>query len=228
MKGLELSQSRTTQFGRRTVLAAGVISLAAALAGCGFTVRRASDPIRSTDGKIVDSAEFSTLDKQGIVTALNSKSLRLDFRKGFIAKSDVGLHDSDYASDVMADQSKGEKFRLTIKGTAGTLEAETDHVRFLTTDSIPTLETVTYFLSTESVDEYVQLLRDAVQDYGLSPEPVERWIEATRNNPGRKSDYSLNVGSNLGFDVGYELSYDGSKNVQVIIVSVSTLDHVIG
>ncbi|MHA7241915.1 hypothetical protein [Paeniglutamicibacter antarcticus] len=74
----------------------------------------------------------------------------------------------------------------------------------------------------------MQLLRAAVQDYGLSSEPVERWIETTRNNPGRQFDYSLNVGSKLGFDVGYELSYDGSKNVQVIIVSVSTLDHVVG
>ncbi len=159
---------------------------------------------------------------------MNSKSLRLDFRKGFIAKSDVGLQDSDYASDVMADKRRGEKFRLTVKGTAGTLEAETDHVRFLTSDFIPTLEMVTYFLTTESLDEYVQLLRAAVQDYGLSSEPVERWIETTRNNPGRQFDYSLNVGSKLGFDVGYELSYDGSKNVQVIIVSVSTLDHVVG
>ncbi|WP_210099907.1 hypothetical protein [Paeniglutamicibacter antarcticus] len=143
-----MPESRARQFGRRTVLSAGAISLAAVLAGCGFSVRGASDPTGSTDGQFVDSAEFSTLDKQGIARALNSKSLRLDFRKGFIAKSDVGLQDSDYASDVMADKRRGEKFRLTVKGTAGTLEAETDHVRFLTSDSIPTLEMVTYFLTT--------------------------------------------------------------------------------
>ncbi|MDO5745769.1 MAG: hypothetical protein Q4P23_15045 [Micrococcaceae bacterium] len=176
----------------------------------------------------MDDAEFSMLDKLGIATALHSKSLRLDFRQGAIAKSDVGLQDSDYASDVMADKSKGEKFRLTIKGTDGTLKAETDHVRFLTTDSIPTLEMVTYFLTAESLDEYVQLIRDAVQDYGLPPEPAKRWIETTRNNPGRKSGYSLNDGNSLGFDVGYDLRYDGSKNVQVIIVSVSKFDSVAG
>lgn len=169
----------------------------------------------------MDSGEFSTLDELGIARAKASKSLRLDFRGGAIAKSDVGLPDSSYGPDVVAND--GEKLQLSIRGTEGTLEAETDHVRFFTTDTSPVLTAVTYFLTAETLAEYVQLLRDAVHEYGLDPDAVERWVEETRNDPGHKSSYAIGVGADKGFDVGYDLRYDGGKDIQVIIVNVSKL-----
>ncbi len=206
---------------RRSVLAGAAVVLGAALGGCGFTVRRTSGPPSYSAAELVDSGEFSTLDELGIARAKASKSLRLDFREGTIAKSDVGLTDSAYGPDVVAPE--GEKFQLTIRGTEGTLEAETDHVRFFTTDTSPVLNVVTYFLTAETLDEYVQLLRDAVQEYGLDSETVERWVEGMRSDPGDKSSYAIGVGGAKGFDVGYDLRYDGGKEIQVIIVSVSKL-----
>ncbi|ALV47182.1 hypothetical protein MB46_18490 [Arthrobacter alpinus] len=206
---------------RRAVLAGAAVVLGTVLSGCGFTVRRTSGPPTFTPEELVDGGEFSTLDELGIARAKASQSLRLDFREGTIAKADVGLPDSSYGPDVVAN--KGEKLQLTIRGTTGTLEADTDHVRFFTTDTSPELSVITYFLTAETLDEYGQLLRDAVSDYGLDSEAVERWIEGTRDDPGGKSSYAVGVGDSLGFDVGYDLRYDGGKEIQVIIVSVSKL-----
>lgn len=203
------------------MLAGAAVVLGSALGGCGFTVRRTSGPPSFPAEELVDNGEFSTLDELGIARAKASKSLRLDFREGTIAKSDVGLPDSSHGPDVVA--AEGEKFQLTIRGTEGTLEAETDHVRFFTTDTSPVLTVITYFLTAETLDEYVQLLRDAVQEYGLDSDAVERWVEGMRGNPGDKSSYAIGVGDAKGFDVGYDLRYDGGKDKQVIIVSVSKL-----
>lgn len=169
----------------------------------------------------MDSAEFSTLDELGIARVKASKSLRLDFRGGSIAKSDVGLQDSAYGPDVVA--LDGEMLRLTIRGTGGTLEAATDHVRFFTTETSPELTMVTYFLTAETLDEYVQLLRDAVQEHGLDAEAVERWVEETETDPGDKDSHAIGSESDKGFYLGYDLRYDGGKEIQVIIVTVSKL-----
>ncbi|POH61209.1 hypothetical protein [Arthrobacter glacialis] len=206
---------------RRMVVAGALAVLGPALAGCGFSVRKSSGPPDFTPEELVDNAELSTLDELGIARAKASRSLRLDFRAGSIAKSDVGLPDTAYGPDVIANE--GEKLRLTIAGSSGTLEADTNHVRFVTTDSSPVLDVVHYFLTAETLDEYVALLRDAVHSYGLDADPVERWITSTQEEPGKKSSYAVGVGKALGFNVEYDLRYDGSKTTQVIIVGVSKL-----
>ncbi|WP_237762411.1 hypothetical protein [Arthrobacter sp. ERGS1:01] len=167
----------------------------------------------------METTEFSRLDDAGVAQILASKSMRLDFRQGTIPKAEVGLPDSAYAPDVVAPT--GDKFTLSVTGGSGTLNAQTDHVRFTTTDTSPDLDLVYYFLTTESLDQYVQLVRDAVTDYGLNADAANRWIDGALKDPGKKSNYSLGDGNKLGFNVGYDLRYDGSKKTQVIIVTVS-------
>lgn len=217
-----MSPSTSLLLRRRTVLAGAAAALGMGLAGCGFTFRKTSGPPHFTPEELVDNAEFSTLDELGIARAKASKSLRLDFRDGSIAKSDVGLPDSAHAPDVVA--AKGEKFHLTVTGSAGTLEAETDHARFGTTDTSPELDTVYYFLTATNLQDYVQLLRGGVREYGLDAEVTERWIAGAEADSGGKSSYSLGEGNALGFNVGYDLRYDGSKGTQVVIVTVSAGD----
>lgn len=207
---------------RRTVLAGAAVVFGMGLAGCGFTFRKTSGPPQFSPEELVDDGEFSTLDDIGVARAKASKSLRLDFSRGAMAKSDVGLPDSAYGPDVIA--KKGEKFRLAITGSAGTLQAETDHVRFGTTDTSPDIDRIYYFLTTDNLDSYIQLLRDAVTDYGLDAEVTERWISGAEADSGGKSSYSLGEGNALGFNVGYDLRYDGSKGTQVVIVTVSAGD----
>lgn len=201
--------------GRVAVLVA-TLFIACGLTSCGFTV---GEPNNATEGSTMKTTEFSRLDDAGVAQILASKSMRLDFRQGAIPKADVGLPESAYAPDVVAPM--GDKFKLSITGGSGTLAAETDHVRFTTTDTNPDLDLIYYFLTTEDLDQYVQLLRDAVTDYGLNADATNRWIDDALKNPEKKSNYSLGNGNKLGFNVGYDLRYDGSKKTQVIIVAVS-------
>lgn len=203
---------------RRTMLIASAGVLGAALTGCGFSVRNASGAPNFTPEELVDTAEFCTLNELGIARAKASKSLRLDFRAGSIPKSDVGLPDSAYGPDAVAKES--EKFQLTTMGTAGTLTAQTDHVRFGATDTSPIVDSVHYFPTVETLEDDLKILRDAVDSYGPHTVPVERWIASAQENPGKKSSYAVGAGKSLGFDVEYDLRYDGSKKQQVISVGV--------
>lgn len=218
-KGLVLPDSKIVRFNRRAALAGAAVLLGAVLGGCGVSIRKTSGPPSFSPEELADTAEFSTLDELGVARAKASNSLRFDFRTGSLPKADVGLPDSAYAPAVVAND--GEEFRLSIKGSAGTLEAETDHVRFVTTDSIPMLTIITYFLTTESYEDYVKMIRDAVVNYGMDPGPANRWIEMTSRDRSRDSSYVVGDGNALGFYVTYDLRYDGSKKVQVIIVTVS-------
>ena len=209
-------RSGTVAAMRRVGLAATATVLACGLAACGVTV---GEPGETTQKSTLAGAGFSHLDAAGVAQIKESGVMRLDFTGDAIAKADVGLSDSAIAPDVVAP--KDTKFSLSIQGSNGTLSAQTDHVRFTTTSSIPDIYTVYYFLKATDLPDFVTLVRDGVAAYGMNSDAAQRWLEATEADPGRKSDYSLGSGDKLGFDVGYELSYDGSKDVQVIVVTVS-------
>ncbi len=167
----------------------------------------------------MQDTEFSRLDAAGVAQIKESGVMRLDFTGDAIAKADVGLSDSAIAPDVVAP--KGTTFALSVKGSNGVLSAQTDHVRFTTTSSIPDIYIVYYFLTATNLPDFAKLVRDGVAAYGMNSDAAERWLDTTEADPGRKSNYSLGSGDKLGFDVGYELSYDGSKDIQVIVVTVS-------
>lgn len=201
--------------GRRTVLASAAVVLGLSLSGCGYTI---GGPLKATAAP-VPTTEFSRLNESGVAQINASKSVRLDFRTGAVAKSDVGLPESAYGPELVAPQ--GEKYQLSITGSEGTLTAQTDHVRFTTTDSMPTLDIIYYFLTADTAEEYFQLVRDGVKTLGIDQADAERWISGVEADPGKKSNYSQGDGSALGFNVGYDLRYDGSKDTQVVIVTIS-------
>ncbi len=203
----------------RWALTIAALLLACSLISCGITSDNSAE---TTQESTMQTTEFSRLDDAGIQALMASKSVRLDFRNGTIAKSDVGLAEDSYAPDLLAPS--GSTFTLEIQGSQGLLTATTDRVRFTTTDTAPDIDLVYYFLTASNLDDYVQLLRDGVRDYGLDEEGTNRWIEGALADPDKKSSFSLGVGNNLGFNVGYDLRYDGTKDVQVIIVTVSATD----
>lgn len=204
-----------TPVGRRTILASTAVVLGFSLTGCGYTIggplKVSADPAPST--------EFSMLNESGVAQIQESQSVRLDFRTGAIVKSDVGLLDSAYGPDLVAPQ--GEKFQLSIAGSEGTVTAQTDHVRFTTTDNMPTLDIIYYFLTADTAEEYFQLVRDGVENLGIDLADAENWIDSVKANPDENHEYVLSPGFKPGFSVSYDLRYDGSKATQVIIVSVS-------
>lgn len=169
-------------------------------------------------------AGFSILDDSGLQRVKQNGSARFDFREGAIAKPDVGLPDSAYAPDLVAPD--GTKFQLQLEGVTGVREAETDRIRFNTTDTIPTMDIVYYFLTAGSFEDLSRLLSEGVEKYGIDADAVERWIDTVETNPGIKDSYALAPGNALGFDVVYDRRYDGSKDAQVAIVPVSATEKI--
>ena len=211
------NRSNTTRSAPRSTLWLLMAALACfALTGCGFTL---GGPSTNTQEAPMPTTEFSLLNEQGVAQIKESKSIRLDFRTGALIKHEVGLPDSAYGPELVAP--RGQKFLLSIVGSEDTVTAETDHVRFTTTDTMPTLDIIYYFLTADTGEEYFALVREGVEKYGIDRADAENWIDSVKARPDEKHEYVLTPGFSPGFGVTYDLRYDGSKATQVIIVSVS-------
>lgn len=140
-------------------------------------------------------------------------------RGGELLKSAVRVTD-DAGGPEISTHGAG-KIALTVAAPSGEIRGQTDRIRFLTTDTQPDFSQVTYFLSADTRDEYFALIRDGVQRYGIESRAAEAWIASISGQPEGKSSFALGPGTATGLNVSYDLRYDGSKDVQVIIVQVS-------
>jgi hypothetical protein len=164
---------------------------------------------------------YARLDAAGIEQIKASKVARLDMSSGQLTKASVGLPDgSSEAPDVLM---RDGVMALEIQGPAGTVTAQTDRLRLNGMNTRSEFTEVTYFLTAPSLDEYTGLIRDGVNLYGIDGDSAERWIESISDRPEDKGDFALPPGTSTGLEVTYDLRYDGSKDVQVIIVHVSPL-----
>ncbi|MDI2035549.1 hypothetical protein [Paenarthrobacter nitroguajacolicus] len=173
----------------------------------------------TSQGSTVITSEFSTLDAAGVDRIRKEKRARLDMGSGTLQKSAVQVSEDSYGPEINTQDSG--KIDLTIVGPSGEISAQTDRLRFKTTDARPDFTEVTYFLTANSVEEFTSLIRDGVDQYGIDADDAERWITSNGRNPSGKSDYSLTSGTSTGLEVNYDLRFDGSKDTQVIIVHVS-------
>lgn len=195
-----------------------------ALTGCMPAMPQPSSPTSapsSSAGSTVKTSEFSTLDAAGVETIRDTRTARLDMRSGTLQKASVRLAQDSFGPEI--NTRDFGKISLTIAGPSGNVEAETDRIRFNTTEQRPDFREVTYFLTAGSLEEYIALIRDGVEKYGVDSASAERWISSVKGNPGTKSDFSITSGTSTGLEVNYDLRYDGSKDVQVIIVHVHPL-----
>lgn len=172
-------------------------------------------------GSTVQTSEFSTLDASGVDAIRETRTARLDMRSGTLQKASVRLTDDSFGPEINTRDTG--KISLTIAGPSGNVQAETDRIRFNTTEQEPDFREVTYFLTAGSLEEYIGLIRDGVEKYGVDSASAERWISSTESNAGTKSDFSITSGTSTGLEVNYDLRYDGAKDVQVIIVHVNPL-----
>jgi hypothetical protein len=159
------------------------------------------------------------LDEAGIAQIKVSKAARLDMTSGQLTKASVGLEDgTSQAPDV---QMPDGVMVLEIEGPGGTISAKTDRLRFNGMNTRSDFTEVTYFLTAASLEDYTALIRDGVDRYGIGSGSAERWIDSISNRPKEKSDFALTPGTSTGLRITYDLRYDGSKDVQIIIVHVS-------
>ncbi|WP_164199129.1 hypothetical protein [[Micrococcus luteus] ATCC 49442] len=162
---------------------------------------------------------YARLDKAGIEQIKASKAVRLNMSSGRLTKESVGLEDgSSQAPDV---QTRDGEMTLDIQGPAGTVSARTDRLRLNGLNTRSDFTEVTYFLTARTLEEYKALIRAGVDRYGIDSGSAEGWIESISSRPGKESDFALTPGTSTGLQVTYDLRYDGSKDVQVIIVHVN-------
>lgn len=173
----------------------------------------------TSQGSTVITSEFSTLDAAGVDRIRTDKQARLDMSNGSLQKSAVRVSEDSYGPEINTQDSG--KINLAIVGPSGEITAQTDRIRFKTTDARPDFTEVTYFLTAASAEEFNALIREGVDQYGIDADDAERWISSTSKDPSAKSDYSLTSGTSTGLEVNYDLRFDGSKDTQVIIVHVS-------
>ncbi|MBA3783505.1 MAG: hypothetical protein H0X12_16845 [Nocardioides sp.] len=162
---------------------------------------------------------YARLDEAGVEQIKASRVARLDMVSGRLTKVSVGLEvDAPYAPSVGVEDGT---IALTIEGPNGTVSAHTDQLTFDTVASEPDFGEVTYFLTADSADAYYDLIRDGVDRYGIPGEAAESWIDSISSRPQDESSFALGPGTSTGLDVTYDLRYDGTKDVQVIIVHVN-------
>lgn len=203
------------------LLAAVLLAAPLLLTGCVVPYGGSSPAITATDRGSAAADVYSTLDADGIGHIRQTKSARLDMTSGRLSKESVALQDgTSQAPDVKID---GGNMELVIDGPSGTINAQTDRLRLNGMNTRSDFSEVTYFLTADSLDEYVALIRDGVDRYGIDSDSAEGWIESTASRPEEKSDFALQPGTSTGLRVTYDLRYDGSKDVQVIIVHVNPL-----
>lgn len=195
-------------------------ALAATLALSACQSAGPADPTSasSSPGSTVKTSEFSTLDAAGVDTIRETQAARLDMSSGRLDKAAVRVAADSYGPEI---NTRGAgKISLSIAAPNGEITAETDRIRFNTTARRADFSEVTYFLTANSLDEYVALIRDGVERYGISEASAEDWISSTQADPDSKSDFSITPGTAIGLTVNYDLRYDGGKDTQVIIVHV--------
>ena len=209
-------QDASRGFRRNGSAATALLVAGLLLTGCTVTSGPAPTPPVMTT---LAPGAFSTLDEAGVQQIKASRTARLDMRSGTLEKAAVNIDANEVFGPEINTRGSG-KINLTIVGPTGEVTAQTDRIRFLSGETRTDFSSVTYFLSTESREEFFGLIRDGVQHYGIDKESAEDWISSTEQDPGGKSDFSIQPGYATGLLVNYDLRYDGSKDVQVIIVHV--------
>lgn len=205
---------------RRAVASIAVVTAIVSLTACGIRIPPIDPNPDSDKGTTVTGTDLSTLDADGIARILDSKEARFDMSEGTIDKSVLGLPADEYAPDV---QSRDGLISLSIVGPQGTVEAETDRIRFFTTDAQPDVDRITYFLVAESPEQFFDLLRAGSDAYGLDRASVDDWIDSVATDSDGVSDFSFAPGTSVGLNVNYDVRYDSSAAVQVAIVEVYPL-----
>lgn len=197
-----------------------IMSASLVLAACSSSDPK-SDPSPAASGTSSGSG-FSTLDPAGIEQILASKVARLDMGSGTLDKAEVRVADDSAGPEI--DAGDTGTIALTIAAPEGEILADTDRIRFNTSQERGDFSEVTYFLTADSPEAYFDLIREGVTRYGIDQDSAESWIASTEADLGGSDDFAITAGTSIGLEVSYDLRYDGSKDTQVIIVHVLPLE----
>ncbi|MFC9772543.1 MULTISPECIES: hypothetical protein [unclassified Pseudarthrobacter] len=194
--------------------AAALLLTSLVLAGCAGGPQAASTAPSPPSG----AKTYAVLDPAGIERIKTSGLAIFDMKSGELTNESVGLGGgTSQAPDVLMPDGLMD---LKIEAPTGMISAKTDRLRLNGMNSGSGFQEMTYFLTAGSLEDFKALIRDGVDRYGIPSESAEGWIESVSTRPEDKGDFALAPGTATGLEVQYDLRYDGSKDVQVIIVHV--------
>lgn len=162
----------------------------------------------------------STLDQAGIAKITADRAATLDLSSGRLSRSAAGL--AEGMQSPMVDLAGKGMMRLTIKAPHGTIEAQTDVLRALIFEGQSDVDTLTYFLTAETKEDFLTLARSGTA-YGIDGGAIETWAKSVGDAPTGRHYFVLPAGESTGLRVVYDLRFDADKKVQVIIVTVNPL-----
>ena len=166
----------------------------------------------------------SRLDEAGVARIKETGEVFFDVSDGQLLLSDVGLSVGDHVPDVSAEFLMD----VVVRGPKGEVVAQTDYLRFLAYDGDPDIALITYFLTAESGEELVELVRYGLDNYRdseegmmLSTDNIEGRLEGILREPERPRRFETTIGYGPGFAIDYSVDYKGVGHVNVIIVGIS-------
>ncbi|QTF70779.1 hypothetical protein [Arthrobacter woluwensis] len=202
---------------RASLASVAALGLMCVLPACGVaTDAPGHDHASSAQGASV--VGNSTLDHAGVAKITADRSARFDFSSGTLTRNAVGLGQG--LQSPMVDLRGTGMMDLRISAPQGEITARTDVLNALVYDGKDTVDELSFFLTTESKDEYIAAVRAAVTDYGIDQARVEEWIRGLNDHPTGRHYSALPPGYKTGLEVIYDLRFDYDKKVQVIIVTV--------
>ncbi|TDP99873.1 MULTISPECIES: hypothetical protein [unclassified Leifsonia] len=163
------------------------------------------------------SATNSQLDETGLKKIYETCQVTFDISRNELLKEDLALPaTARYVPSITTDGP----IALTLQGSKGTLTARTDHIRFFSVEEEPWVD-ITYFLTAETLEEFVTIIRDGAEAYGFDKTSAEYQIKAMKDRPNDGFKIALDPGYKLGFEVIYDLRYRGPGHVNTVIVLVT-------
>ncbi|WP_017200174.1 hypothetical protein [Arthrobacter sp. M2012083] len=188
------------------------------LTGCAAAVPNGPATASTAPSALTGAKTYARLNPAGIEQIKKSRMAVFDMTSGELTKESVGLENgTSQAPDVLISDGLME---LKIEAPTGLISAKTDRLRLNGMNDRSDFGEITYFLKADSFEDFTALIRDGVERYGIPGESAEGWIESMSSRPEDEGDFSLAPGTSTGLRVSYDLRYDGSKDVQVIIVHV--------
>jgi hypothetical protein len=163
------------------------------------------------------SSGSSQLTEAGLKQIEESGEVVLDFSKGELLRSDVGLALEDPVPDV----AFGKMLTLRLVGPKGAVTTRTDRVRFESVRGTKEIASVYYFLVADSAEGLFGQLRQGVKDFGLPGQRVEQYIADVELARDEEYQSPVGEGYRIGSEVGFEPEYGGPGHVNVTIVTVS-------
>jgi hypothetical protein len=194
------------------------------LSGCGAVqalTTGSSTPhcdTRTKQGTTMNDAKTSRLDEAGLKRLYETCQVTFDLTRNELLKEDLGIPAT--ASGV-PDIATDGLMTLTLQGSQGTLKARTNYITFFAPEQEKGVDEIDYFLTADTPEEFVTIIRDGVEAYGFDKTSAEYQIKAMKDRPNDGFKIALDPGYKLGFEVIYDLRYRGPGHVNTVIVLVT-------